>query len=411
MGAEEESMEEEMIVLFSREQKLDDIAGTIMESFGLERPSGANRLHLESNSANINIDIFMNAMGEEIKEFIQKQKDMVSGFFSQIQDCDEDIKINLIHHIQQSNAFIPIKISPKENQEENYSRGRDMLLDVMQHVMQIIDGVLIVDEGVTALDAEGNVILSDDEDSDLDFYFPFSYQESPEILKDCTDRQVARRNENMKYLFEQNIYVCELPLNDDDDNIRLRSKEEVVRRTIGTLLVSLYSELLLNPEENSSVPEARDFIQNVKEQLGVGELESVLTEEELEYINDDDPDESTRVNYSWHYENLYMLEWILGLEEWNYPDNICDVAKIVRNIQEFESMEDMCKRTDLRTKKEILDKADLIYRMDWAAVDARIHGMQGPGELEHGVVQERHKTLNWMICFDDAEWDDVSTPT
>ena len=84
---------------------------------------------------------------------------------------------------------------------------------------------------------------------------------------------------------------------------------------------------------------------------------------------------------------------------------------MVRNLREFKSVADMCENTVIRSKKEILDKADLIYRMDWAAVDARIHGMQGPAGLEHGVVQERHKTLNWMICFDDAEWDDVSTPT
>lgn len=53
--------------------------------------------------------------------------------------------------------------------------------------------------------------------------------------------------------------------------------------------------------------------------------------------------------------------------------------------------------------------------MDWAAVDARIHrmthGIIGPAGLEHGVVQARHKTLNWLIGFNDEEWYEVSTPT
>lgn len=83
----------------------------------------------------------------------------------------------------------------------------------------------------------------------------------------------------------------------------------------------------------------------------------------------------------------------------------------MRNLRKFDSVEDICKKTTMRNPSEILDKADLIYRMDWAAVDARIHHMSGPTGLEHGVVQARHKTLNWMINFQGDTWDDVNTPT
>ena len=403
-------MDGNFIVLFSREQDLEKIKGIFMKSFGLEKPLEGNNFHLENNVQVIDIGVYTSSMDDEIKQFIKKNKDAVLGYFSQIQDCDEDIKINLIHHIQQSDTFIPLAISSKRG-EENIAEDTDTAISIMLNAMKHMDGVLIVDEGLTALDSEGNVILSENEDSDLDFYFPFEYQEAPERFSDCTDRQLTRRNENMKYLFEQKIYVCELPLNDDDDNIRLRSKEEVVRRTLGTLLVSLYSEALLNPNDKMSISEARDFIGNVMKDLSVDKMEDVLTEKEMEYIRDDNSEEITRVQYSWHYENLYVLEWILGLEEWNYPDDICDVGKIVRNLKKFSSVEDICSNTTMRSKKEILDKADLIYRMDWAAVDARIHGMEGPAQLQHGVVQERHRTLNWMIYFDDAEWDYVTAPT
>ena len=44
-------------------------------------------------------------------------------------------------------------------------------------------------------------------------------------------------------------------------------------------------------------------------------------------------------------------------------------------------------------------------------MDAWIHGLTGPAQLNPGVTQARHKTLNWLINMDDAEWDDVSTPT
>lgn len=402
-------MEENLIVLFSREQDSERIMDVIMESFGLEKSSGGNNLHLENDVQTVNIDVFTESMGEEFKEFIQKQKNMVSGYFAQIQNCNEDIKINLIHHIQHSKAFIPIKTAVK--QDSGAADDMNAVIAVILEAIKHMDGILIVDEGATALDSEGNVILSEEYDSDLEFYFPFELQERPAFFENCTERQMTRRTENMKFLYDRKIYVCELPLNDDDENIGLRSQEDVVRRTIGTLIVSLYSEALLNPEENMSVTEARDFIRKVMKDFSVDKLEDVLTEQEMKYIEDDHSEESARINFSWHYENLYVLEWILGLAEWTYPDGICDVGKMIQNLRKFDSIANMCKKTVMRSKEEILDKADLIYRMDWAAVDARIHGMQGPAGLDHGVVQERHKTLNWMICFANAEWDDVPTPT
>ena len=409
----DKSGNEILLVLFSREQDLETIMDGFCESFGIENSGGTgNNLHLENKVQMVDINVFTKIMGNEYKEFIEKQKNMVSGFFSQIKNCDEDIKINLIHHIQQSGIFIPIKIGTKSDNEKDILSNIQNVLDIIADFMQRIDGVLIIDGGRTALNKNGEVILSDERESQIQYYFPFQFVDNPEFLKDCSDRQKNRRNENMKYLFEKHIYVCELPLNEDDECVKLRSKEEVVKRMIGTLVVSLYSEALLNPQENMTVHEAREFIMNVMKDLSVNDMREILTKEETDYINDDNSDEQTRIEFSWHYEHLYMLEWILGLTDWNYPDNICDVGLMVRNITRFDSIKKICENTTLRSKKEILDKADLIYRMDWAAVDARIHRMSGPAGLDGGVVQARHKTLNWMIRFlDEEDWDKVDIPT
>lgn len=63
-----------------------------------------------------------------------------------------------------------------------------------------------------------------------------------------------------------------------------------------------------------------------------------------------------------------------------------------------------------RGTQEILDEADLIYRLDWACVDARIKGNEAPASLNADVVVERHMALNWLIGYDD-DWDNVSTDT
>ena len=233
-----------------------------------------------------------------------------------------------------------------------------------------------------ALNAEGKLILSDDGNTELENYFPFEYIENPPFLENCTAKQLTRRNENMKYLYDNHIYVMELPLNDDDDKIILRSKEEIVKRTLGTLMVSLYSECLLNPAEHMSVEEARDFVYDVMHDYGIADLAEFMTPEELAYFNDDNSDERTRINFSWQYENLYVLEWALGLDEWTDVTDICDVPKTVRVLRDLGAYEEICNAVEIRSKKEILDKADLVYRMDWACVDARIHRMEAPAAMD-----------------------------
>ena len=120
-------MEEKNFSIFSREYDQGKIMNTIMKNFGVELSSG-NKLHLENNSLNIitDIEVFTNSMGDEIKEFIEKQKNMTSIYFSQIQDCNEDIKINLIHHIQLSKAYIPIIITFKKENGSKTLRLREV---------------------------------------------------------------------------------------------------------------------------------------------------------------------------------------------------------------------------------------------------------------------------------------------
>jgi hypothetical protein len=61
--------------------------------------------------------------------------------------------------------------------------------------------------------------------------------------------------------------------------------------------------------------------------------------------------------------------------------------------------------------QEILDQADLILRLDWACVNARVKKEPAPGNLDKGVVFERHHSLNWLINYMNQDWDNVSTDT
>lgn len=104
----------------------------------------------------------------------------------------------------------------------------------------------------------------------------------------------------------------------------------------------------------------------VVKNMSVDKMEDIVTNDELSYIKDDNSDVSLRISFSWHYEDLYVLGWIISLDEWNCPDHLCDVGKMVRDIKRFNSIKDFCKKAVLDSKKEILNKVYLIYRMYWA---------------------------------------------
>jgi hypothetical protein len=65
--------------------------------------------------------------------------------------------------------------------------------------------------------------------------------------------------------------------------------------------------------------------------------------------------------------------------------------------------------SSLRPVSEILDMADLIYRLHWASRDAYLNKKDPPAKLNEGIIEERHYAINWITCLE--EWDDITTDT
>lgn len=156
--------------------------------------------------------------------------------------------------------------------------------------------------------------------------------------------------------------------------------------------------------------QAKEFIAPVMERFMVEEF---LSPKEKTYLENPESAREEQIQYSWQYENLLVMEWALGLvDELPYPDNICDVGKTVRILHPFDSLEEFEQDVSVRPYRELLDAADLIYRIDWACVDARVMGMKAPAELDAGVVVERHRSLFWLAGIDErCAWDDIDLST
>lgn len=210
---------------------------------------------------------------------------------------------------------------------------------------------------------------------------------------------IQRKLRSIELLKKEGVpYIDHLPAIEDEQETEIRSKEEVAWRAMALNIVAVKGEAL--PHDRT--------LEIVDKYC----LKNTFSPNELEFIYNANPSPQELVNSTWRYESYWTLLWALNyIDNLGRPDQICDVASAVKIMVERTSDEFISQSTIRRTS-EILDATDLIYRYDWACVEARLKGQDAPASLDPGVVYERHYALNWLTCYPEPlNWDEVTTDT
>jgi len=215
-----------------------------------------------------------------------------------------------------------------------------------------------------------------------------------------------RKDESIKMLKKNKIKVFEeLPVIENYEEAKIRTKEEIVKRAVALCLVSNYASEI---GRGAEVKKVQEFFSNIINQYNAA---TFFTNNENEFMNRKTTTQQEMINFSWRWECYNVLLWALGFfDDLGMPNKVCDVGKIANILVDNNTYEVFERNSKVREKEEILDEADLIYRYDWACVDARINGKK-IDNLEPGVVLERHRALNWLINYMDQDWDNVTTDT
>jgi hypothetical protein len=210
-----------------------------------------------------------------------------------------------------------------------------------------------------------------------------------------------RRAASEALLKERGIPLnLDLPLIEADEDVTLRSPEEVLHRLIALWAVVGTSFL-------KETPDFRNYLVQRK-------LETWLSPRERAFLLADSRSEDDCIQYTWKLECLYFLAWCARLVECiEIPCNQSNVDSIVRLFpQETEDPVELQQAIRIRSKDEIMAWADLLYRLHWAVRDARLSNRQEPHNVDGSVVKEWHLAVNWMIRYNGQDnWDDVTTDT
>ena len=235
----------------------------------------------------------------------------------------------------------------------------------------------------------------------------------PEAWKP-TERQVERAERSKALLRGRQVPIYPGPLYlADDEEVALRDGPDVVRRMLALWAVVLRAEGM--PRE-----EALGLIDRAK-------LWDAVSPKETQFLQDTAPDPTSCEVLVWRLESLWVLLWALGrIRTLVWPRGMCDVPRLVELMRPYDDDTGLAAAGTLRPKSEILDAQDLIMRIHWAVRDAWLADRMIPAGLDWsadddpvpiatcpavGVVEQRHHTLNWLVRFLDADWDEVQTPT
>jgi len=212
-----------------------------------------------------------------------------------------------------------------------------------------------------------------------------------------SEEQRARKARSEARLREEGVPIAvTLPVIADKASAKLRSRDAIVDRALALTVVSVKGEGLDQKSVLSFVSELSAM--------------PLFTPKEKAFIEAPAPTKQERAQFVWRYECLGVLHWALGyVEKLERPSKIVDAGLMVKLVRPGAAK--YREGAKLRSADEILDEADLIYRYDWACVDARVSGKPAPGGVDCEIVVERHHALNWLYGYQDQAWDDVSTDT
>jgi len=211
---------------------------------------------------------------------------------------------------------------------------------------------------------------------------------SPELRKELSELLLHKRGIRIN---------LQLAVIESEDEILLRSNDEVFGRLLA--LSALYTSALSHTDNPALAASAEKI-----------SAEADFSRQELACLRSSEPGQQSQISK----EALRFLAWCCGLQaQAGMPElrkNDQDLAALIQQLhQNPEAIRD---RIRLRSKSEILDWADLLYRLHWAVRHAQITGKPTPGRLDAQAVHDWHKVVNWLIRFEDEDdWDLVSTET
>lgn len=386
--------------IFASRNDTGDVPGLIAEIFadGYKIDGGPGEYVVQPRKwFNKNKMVIRVASEDTDPDYFANNVPGMMGFYDRIPFEDEQLKRLVLTQISVINTMLAIET------EKDYDEA---YLTLFRGLLRGVDGIGFFPDGTLA-DHDGRVIVHPDGRSGNAEFRPRACTRKIRGEERVSAEGEQRKLATIDYLREMNIPWNEgLPQLPPLADLRFKSGEEIARRAVALLLVIQYACDVL---QNEDLEQSRQFVTGMLDKYGVT---AALTENEVELLQQEEPEHQDAVNISWQYEAYWALIWALGLvERLDFPSQACDCDFAIQAVSSCGSLEEFMERTAVRRPEEILDEADRIYRLHWACVNSRVKGESAPAGMNESIVMERRRALFWLIGFGDESWDHVRMDT
>lgn len=119
-------------------------------------------------------------------------------------------------------------------------------------------------------------------------------------------------------------------------------------------------------------------------------------------------EQTARLQYQ--VEGLWELVWVICLIPHVDHFQFCGEQLVTLVPKPGEPVSAFVERAQMRPTEELLDEADMLYRLHWAVRDASLRQQRIPTGLAYYVTDERLRAINWVLSS-KVRWEDTDTST
>ncbi|SHK24503.1 protein of unknown function [Clostridium cavendishii DSM 21758] len=335
--------------------------------------------------------------------FVSNHTNGMANFFSQAPLENKEVLDKAILQIKMFTCTVGITFEINEDE-----RRTNYITNTIYEIAERTQSFVLY-PSMELYTSKGELLISINGETDFEKYYPIA---SSDILKrdvEMTAKDEERYKKIIKECDEKKIPHTSFMLGTQimEQEVVVPSIEEIAKRAVTIFSCAVYSEGLLM--ENGSIDIAKYEFEEMNKRYGIIDY---ISKKEKEYIEMEEPDEITAIQFAWQYERCAVLLWALGFIELNPCTEICNVREIAKILRSYDSLDELMKASNPRNNEELLDMHTRVLYYHWACVDARINNKEVPGGLDSGVVQEQHYALNWLISANgECDWDDISPNT
>ena len=236
-------------------------------------------------------------------------------------------------------------------------------------------------------------LVRDEEKWDFsDFIPPLSEKmfENFEQTKEDADRM----ERNIKLMEKDKMpFYDKMEVNISEKDVKIRKKWEIIRKVVAIVITRIAAQTFLEKKENM-LKNLSDIIEIFEKKY---QFKEFLTKREREFLENKKENYQLNVEFYFRLETAQTLLWVLSIDKLPDLNNFSDLAEIIE-ILENENLKSFARKCEIRSKNQILDVLDYIYRLNWANVEIKLNGYSRI--VNESILYFTRLGLEWVVQSD-----------